>query len=313
MRAARLTRRSVIAGLASLGMHGIANSAANRVDLSLGLQLFSLDTEMKHDLPGTLREVRAIGYRHVELVGYYGLDPGRLRAQLQAASLECSSIHIRPHGSAGGLPGLAADPERHFAMCRALGVQYLVCPGPWFPESVARALPTSNLSIADIVAAVNRMTEDDWRHSAELVNKCAGLARQRGLELLYHNGNLEFVPSGSGTGFDTMLQFFNTKLVKIELDCGWVMAAGRDPTQYLREQAGLMPLIHVKDMQATPPNTRMELNPAQIGEGVVDWPALLGAAKEAGVTRAYIEQEAPFARPAMEYARNNFRYLTSLQ
>jgi sugar phosphate isomerase/epimerase len=315
-------RRFVGAGLAALGLYGAGLgriAAAGRVQFPLGpqvpfgLQLFSLDAEMHRDLPGTLRDVSAIGYREVELVGYYGLAPGALREQLQKATLQCRSIHIRPLGSPGSLPGLAQAPERHFVMARELGVRYLVCPGPWFPHSVARTLPTSSLSIADIVTAVDRMTEDDWRMSAGLINRCGEGARRHGLQLLYHNGNLEFVRSGATTGFDILFRHFDPELVKLELDCGWVMAAGHDPIRYLRTDAGRIRLAHIKDMTATPANTRMILNPAQIGEGIVDWVALLQAVRGAGVEVAYVEQEAPFTRSALEYARNNLQFLKAMR
>jgi sugar phosphate isomerase/epimerase len=317
-----MQRRSFLGtGLAALGMYGsglgrIAAAARDAVpgglQIPIGLQLFSLDAEMHRDLPGTLHAVSAIGYREVELVGYYGLAPEALREQLENASLECRSIHIRPLGSPGLLPGLAQDPERHFGMARKLGVRYLVCPGPWFPDSVARTLPASNLSIADIVTAVDRMTAEDWRVSAELINRCGQGARRHGLQLLYHNGNLEFVRRGATTGFDILLRHFDPESVKLELDCGWVKAAGHDPIRYLKSDAGRIRLVHIKDMTATPANTRMVLNPAQIGEGIVDWAALLGAMRSAGVEVAYVEQEAPFARPALEYARNNLQFLRTI-
>jgi sugar phosphate isomerase/epimerase len=308
-----MDRRCVLrAGVAAVSLAGsgwYGPAAAGVGQVPFGLQLFSLDAEMQRDPPGTLRAVGAMGYREVELVGYYGLAPATLLGYLQAAELACRSIHIRPLGAPGGLPGLAEDPERHFNLARELGVRYLVCPGPWFPDSVARTLPASNVSFADILAAVDRMTEDDWRESAELINRCGGAARRRGLKLLYHNGNFEFVRSGSATGFDTLLRHFDPGVVDLELDCGWVMAAGHDPLRYLATNAGRIRLVHLKDMTSTPANTRMVLNPAQIGEGIVDWTALLAAVRHAGVELAYVEQEAPFARPALDYARNNLRFL----
>ena len=312
----RINRRIVlkggIAALVLLGA-GMRKADASHIDsVPLGLQLFSLDAEMKRDVRGTLSEVSAMGYREVEPVGYYGLAPAGLRAQLLAVGLGCKSIHIRPHGM-GDLPGLAQDPERHFAMARELGVRYIVCPGPWFPESVARTLPISNLTITDIVTAVDRMSEQDWRVSAQLINRCALDARRHGLQLLYHNGNLEFVRPGSATGFEILLSDFDPTLVKLELDCGWVMAAGLDPIHYLKREAARIRLVHIKDMLATPANTRMILNPAQIGEGIVDWQVLTQALRSSKVERAFIEQEAPFTRPALEYARNNLHFLTTRQ
>ena len=46
-----------------------------------GLQLYSLRTEMKRDLEGTLRRLGAMGYREVEFAGYFGRTPAQVREQ----------------------------------------------------------------------------------------------------------------------------------------------------------------------------------------------------------------------------------------
>ena len=105
------------------------------------------------------------------------------------------------------------------------------------------------------------------------------------------------------------MRLTDPELVKLELDCGWVTAAGHDPVKYLREQPGRIPLVHIKDMRPTTANTAMKMEPAVLGSGVIDWPQLLGALRSAGVEQAFVEQEGPHSRPPLESAEINYQFL----
>jgi sugar phosphate isomerase/epimerase len=302
-----------MATLALCGAGRLGIAAGTGSTLGIGLQLFSVDADMKRDLAATLAAVRAIGYREVEPLAYYGRSPAQLKQALAAADLSCASIHLRPHETYGDMPSLAENPDRHFAACRELGVRYVVAPGPWLPKRVAQSLPRTNLTLSDIVAAVGNMTPGDWRESAVALNECGRRAAGYGLQLLYHNGNMEFVSVAGESGFDLLLRLTDPDLLRLELDCGWVSAAGLDPIKYLRSQRGRIRQVHIKDMHATAPNTVMKLNSAELGTGIINWRQLLRALQVAGVERAFVEQEAPFVKPPLESARVNFQYLQSLR
>lgn len=312
-----LTRRLFLGdSLAALMLAGAAipqRSEAAVMTLPIGLQLFSLDPELKADFEGTLHKVRQIGYTDVEIVGYYGRAAIELKAALQRAGLRCESIHLRPNQSHPGLGSLADDPDKHLSICRDLGLQYVVLPGPWLPERVAKQIPADKLSLQAFVAAAASMTDADWNASAALVNSCAARARRVGLQVLYHNGNLEFVSSGGATGFDRLLHLMDPNLVKLEFDCGWAAVAGQDPVKILEAQRGRVVFAHIKDMTATAVNTSMKINPSELGAGVVDWTSLIGALQRCGVRRAFVEQESPLVRPALESAAANYRFLQSLE
>ncbi len=312
-----LTRRfflgSTVAGLASIGISNADATVATGTRFPFGLQLYSVDAELQRDFLGTLRAVHSIGYRQVELVGYYGRTPTQLRRALANTRLHCESIHIRPQQSVPGLPTLEHDPDVHFKMCRALGMRYVVCPGPWMPERIMRDFPTTGVTKADVVSAVARFTRQDWQRSAELLNNAGRRAREFGLQFLYHNGNFEFICVGDSTGYDVILEETDPQFVKLEIDCGWVMAAGYDPVAYLQRERSRVPLIHIKDMNATVPNIAMNLNSTEIGTGIVNWRRLLGVARSVGVRRAFAEQEAPFTHAPLESARLNYLFLDHLR
>jgi sugar phosphate isomerase/epimerase len=277
----------------------------------IGLQLFSVDAEMQTDPGGTLRSIREIGYRLVEPVGFYGRSARELRRMLDAAGLRCVSIHVRPQASSPGAPSLASDADTDAVLesCRELGVRCLVCPGVRWPQHVEEAMRGREVTMASVVAAFGKFTAGDWRECAAWLNRLGARAHRFGIRLLYHNGNVEFVRSGDSTGFARLVRETRPNLVQFELDCGWVASAGADPISLLRELKGRVGMVHVKDMLATPANHAMQLNPAELGRGIVDWPALVAAVRAAGVRFAFVEQEAPYARPPLESARANFEFL----
>lgn len=49
------------------------------------------------------------------------------------------------------------------------------------------------------------------------------------------------------------------------------------------------------------------------GQGVLDWTRLLPAAKAAGVTEWYVEEEAPIPTKRLDAIRANYAYLSRLK
>jgi sugar phosphate isomerase/epimerase len=72
-------------------------------------------------------------------------------------------------------------------------------------------------------------------------------------------------------------------------------------------------MLHMKDIAPeTMPNYAFKQVPAIPGRGVLDWQALLPAAKAAGVTGWYVEEEAPFATTRLDAVRANYAYFSTL-
>ncbi|MEP7347905.1 MAG: sugar phosphate isomerase/epimerase, partial [Gemmatimonadaceae bacterium] len=91
--------------------------------------------------------------------------------------------------------------------------------------------------------------------------------------------------------------------VKFEMDVFWADLPGTDPSALLAQYPGRWRLMHLKDMKqgftrgvhtgsADPDSSQVP-----VGTGQIDYRAVLGAAKAAGVERYYLEDETaqPFA------------------
>lgn len=271
--------------------------------IPVGLQLYTVNDEMKQDLEGTLRKVASIGYKSVELPGLYGRSARELKNSIDRAGLICDSGHFSLQSDSG--PDLQDKLAATIDAAKVLGMKYIVCPTGRIPGAAKPGM--------DLRAETAALTLDDFRRIGEILNHIGAETRKAGIQFAYHNHNFEFRSFNGVTGYDELLRVTNPQLVQMELDCGWVMAAGHDPARYLSRNPGRFPLLHVKDLAATKPNTSFDMNPIEVGSGTADWKSLLRVAKATGVKACYVEQEPPFARPALESAKISFDYLEQLK
>ena len=247
----------------------------------IGIQLYTVRDLLARDFQGTLAALAAIGYQEVEFAGLHGHPAEEVRAILDRCGLRAPSGHV-------GIPQITETLDQTIAEAKTLGHEYLVV--PWIDEDAR--------------------TRDGYRRTAETFNAAALKLRQAGLTLGYHNHWFEFdrLPGGDAgapsSGYDMLLQYCDPKLVVMELDLYWIRKAGGNALRYLHDFAGRFRLVHVKDMG---PDGSM----VNVGEGVISWPGLLGAARQAGVRHFLVEHDEP--KDPLAFARTSYRYLTSIR
>ena len=228
----------------------------------VSLQLYTLREHTARDMFATLQTVAGIGYPAVEFAGYGGLSPRELRSVLDEHGLRASGAHVP-------LDAWDADPNSALSDLETIGCAHAVV--PMAPEE-------------------RRRDEESVKKLAESFNSWGELCRSRGMTFSYHNHNFEFAPLGGSdtTMWDVLLRETDPDLVGLELDLYWAQYAGVDPEALLREQAGRVSLVHLKDM--APDQDRSD---APVGEGTLPWPELLRAAGEAGAEWYVVEQDHP--------------------
>lgn len=296
---------STVAALAARSIDGIADP----LGMPIGLQLYTVGEELKKDLDGTLRTIAAIGYREVETAGLPdGVDAARLREALDKAGLKCRSTHFP-------LPMLQMDLAGQIKQAQQLGAQYVICSAPWVEDMTRFKPPAPGQGMEHaFMALLDSFTFEDWRWNVEQFNRIGAEVNKAGLRFGYHNHGTEFREFDGKVAFDEMLRLTDPELVVMEMDCGWVANAGRDPVDYLQRHAGRFHLLHVKDLKkGFKPNTGFEIDGTEIGHGALDWPRIFAAAKAAGVKGYFVEQEPPFARPPLEEIRISYDYLHALK
>jgi len=252
--------------------------------LPIGLQLYSVRQLLAKDFAGTLGKVKAAGYAEVEAAGYYDRTAAEFRQAMDKAGLRCTSTH-HP------LDVLRAQLDELIEYGHKLGLDYIVSPAPSHRDPTAKG----------------PMTMDDWHFTADELNRVGEKVKVAGMTFGYHNHFTEFDSEDGVVFYDELLKLTDPRLVVFEMDCGWVIAAGRDPVEYLRKSPERFPLLHVKDGVQ---GANGEYHSTVMGKGVADYPAILRAAK--GLKRYYIEQE-QFDIDPIEAIRMDAEYMRKLK
>ncbi|MDX3899256.1 MAG: sugar phosphate isomerase/epimerase [Sphingobium sp.] len=280
---------------------------------TIGAQLYSVGKEAAADLDGTLAELARIGYRTVELAGYIGRTPRELRAALDRAGLRCISAHVPGKPFRPAPRTLDDDPALLAAEAHILGFDTVIMPLFVTPPHLPVVLGADGDAKKAVNAVVAKMTEADWRWCADYMNAKAAALKTHGLRFGFHNHGNEFGPAGGGSVMDLLIAHTDPALVSFELDCGWAAGAGVDPAAFIRRHPQRVSALHIKDVaKTTKPNFELRMDPAELGEGLIDWPDVFRAARTAGIERFFVEREAPFTRPSIEMLRSDFGYLSSL-
>lgn len=226
---------------------------------AIGVQLYTLRSEMQRDVEGTLARVAGIGYREVEFAGYYDKSPADIRAMLGRTGLTAPAAHTP-------IEMLEANAAGVFDASKEIGHQYVVVP---------------------YLVETRRKTIDDYKRVAGSLNRLGTAANDKGLRLGYHNHDFEFVPIGGQVPFDTLLAETDPALVVMELDLYWATKAGHDPLQLFERHRGRFPLVHVKDSAGAPEHRMVD-----VGKGTIDF-ARIFAAGGAGLRHRFVEHDNP--------------------
>ncbi len=108
-----------------------------RVNLPIGLQIYSLGDEPAKDLDGTFAKVAAIGYRDIELPSLLGKTAAEVKAAADRAGLKISALHVPAAPMQGPAAGTFQDSTQNIAdIMGALGVKNAVAPIMLFPSGM---------------------------------------------------------------------------------------------------------------------------------------------------------------------------------
>jgi sugar phosphate isomerase/epimerase len=236
----------------------------------LGLQLYSLRDMFATNVPGALDTVKKLGFTNVELAGTYGLTPEQFRAQLDARGLRAISGHFPYDGFRTNLQAIIRE-------AKVFGLKYVGC--AWIPHG-------------------DTFDEKTCRDAIAVFNHAGEVLASQEMTFFSHTHGYEFQPYKNGTLFDLMMAETNPKDVKYQMDVFWVVHAGQDPVKMLKKYGSRWQLMHLKGMKDTTETGLLTghsdvRNDVPIGQGKIDFPPLLRAAKSVGVKWYFIEDESP--------------------
>ncbi|HCI6803531.1 TPA: sugar phosphate isomerase/epimerase [Klebsiella quasipneumoniae subsp. similipneumoniae] len=259
-----MVHRSVLSTflLASTALISFAASAAS-VDDKIALQMYTLRNA------GSAEQQFAIahkaGFKHVEIVGTHDLSAKQLSSLLEKNDLTVTSSHVQ-------LSTLENDFDQTVAFNKSIGNSTIVV--PWIepkerPDSV-----------------------EGWIDFARRLDATGAKLHREGIQLAYHNHDFEMKKYAEITALEIILNHSSRDNLKLEMDAAWVSRGGQDPVKFLKAYPGRIYSIHAKDNASIGVRDE-EMNFAPLGEGLLDWSAILPAANESGVRWFIIEHDKP--------------------
>ncbi|MEW6130914.1 MAG: sugar phosphate isomerase/epimerase [Acidobacteriota bacterium] len=234
---------------------------------SFAVQLWSFRDDFSKDVAGTLRRVRELGFREVELAGTYGMTAGQFRKELDKAGLKAISMHIEYATARDKIDEVIKD-------ARILGVRDVGV--PWIRSPFTKS---------DCLAAI------------AVFNRAGRKLAAAGLRFFYHLHGYEFVndENGKGTLFDLLMAKTDRRYVYLQLDTYHVAYPGQDPVELLKKYPRRFISIHLKDLRkdtvGDDSGDYQEAAEVPIGQGKINWLELLKTARRQGIRRYILEHE----------------------
>ncbi|MCP8970515.1 sugar phosphate isomerase/epimerase family protein [Ectobacillus ponti] len=275
----------------------------------LGVQMMMLKGKVEEiGVYETLKMVRELGYRAVE-VSQIPMTVENV-AELKRASadfgVEIAALSAALEPMLPGAPGetLVKDFDKIVSDCKVLGCRFLRI------GMMPLHIMGDHGQIMEFIAKAEAMAERLAWH---------------GIELYYHTHHLEFQKYDGEYLLDMMKN--HTSKLGFELDVHWIQRAGVNPVAFIRQYAGRISLLHLKDYRIG----RMDLSDvdfqdmqkfmqrftntiefAEIGEGNLDMKAIIEAGLASGAQYFLVEQDAVYGRDPFDCLRTSAENLRKL-
>jgi sugar phosphate isomerase/epimerase len=250
-----------------LAMSGAALLGQAKKKIPVGIELYSVRTELQNDLFGTVTKIAKMGYEVVEFymgqgdAAYYNWTPGKakeVRKLMDDLGIKCNSTHNS---------GAAVTPDgfsKAIELNQIIGSKYIV---------QASAPPAKTI--------------DDWKALGDKLTSFAERLRPLGMATGYHNHQVEWSlldgrrpmdVIAAGTPNDVVLQF----------DVGTCIESKADPIAWINANPGRIKSVHCKDWGAGQGRGYS----VAFGEGDAPWQKIFDAVEKSGGVEYYlIEQE----------------------
>jgi len=142
------------------------------------------------------------------------------------------------------------------------------------------------------------------------MNDIGKQTKAAGLQYAYHNHEFTKLRDGS-FGYDVLIDETDPKLVKFEIDCGWMVLGGANPADYMKKHPSRFRMLHIKDFKSMP-QAGERPEGCELGSGFIDYKGIFAAGRSIGIQHAFAEQEGPYTKPEMESAKIDYAYLHSM-
>ncbi len=263
------------------------------------VQQFQLGTVMntRQQAMETMRRMKKAGYQGIELCGFMiRPTPFMVRMLTKAAGM--------PVGKGGGLDWKEMVEESGLAVPAIHEYLNLIEEKPEEIIREAEAFHTTNI----VVTGMYRFdygSEDEVKRLAQRLNRAGEVLQRSGLQLCYHNHNIEFgrfakaaeSPDGSnGTyknAFSILVGETDPRFVGFEFDSYWASDAGANALAVMQSLGDRLKLYHINDRGSRQRGAQMtpivREDSMELGTGNMDLAPMIQTALSAGVSAIVLE------------------------
>ncbi|MSU20827.1 MAG: sugar phosphate isomerase/epimerase [Pedosphaera sp.] len=234
----------------------------------IGLELYSVRTELMRDLPNTLKTVAKIGYEVVEFYAPYfnwSLPYAKdVRSQLDDLGVRCYSTHNHIESFTPG-----------DTMAKAIELNQIL----GARQVVLSSAPNGTKGL------------EGWKKLCERLTAAVHQLKPHGLTAGFHNHQTEWAPLDGGQRIMDVIAANTPKEFVLQFDVGTCIEAGADPVAWIKANPGRVKSVHLKDWA---PGNRAEEKGYRVlfAEGVTPWKEIIAAVESVGGVEFYLlEQE----------------------
>lgn len=277
---------------------------------TIGVQAMMLKNEFAAHGPfETLKKVSGIGYNAVEIsqIPMTSENVAELRRAVDELGMDIAALSANLAPGANPNDSLEGDLDKIVAD--------------------ARALDTSMVRIG--------MLPFDAMGSLEAVldfcdrsNAVAEKLADQGIRLYYHNHHIEFAKFDGRFMLDVIAE--RAPKMGLEIDVHWVQRGGLDPVSTLAKYGERVAMVHLKDYRIgrLPPEAFASLAAgdfpafmaaftavvqfAEVGEGNLDFPAIVAQSQAIGAEYMLVEQDEQYGRSPLDCLRASYNNLTAM-
>ncbi|WP_282180445.1 sugar phosphate isomerase/epimerase family protein [Maribacter stanieri] len=233
-----------------------------------GLVSYTHRKSFEKNVAATLDTIQSLGVTDMEFSNLFGTKPTDLRQMLDIRGIKCSSYGV-------SYDDLINNTDEVGQTAKILGASFVRV--AWIPHEGKFKL------------------QDAERAAMDFNNAGKKLKKKYGITFCYHNHGFEFQTHNGISWFDYLMNNTNPKYVSYEMDILWTFLPGENPAELLRKYGSRFKLMHLKDLKIGVPSNHLgktsSENDVALGEGQINIPEVLRAAKEVGIEHYYIEDE----------------------
>jgi sugar phosphate isomerase/epimerase len=245
----------------------VSNSGIRPVSatMPIGFQVWTVKDILVKDFTGTLKMIADLGYQSLEMCsppGYessgFGplmkLSAKEMKKIINDTGLICESAHYQ-------MKELREHLDERIEFASESGQKQMILSSFGLPGSA---------------------TLSDWLKAADELNKMGVKVKNAGIQLGFHNHNMELQQLDGTLIYDALMKQFDPDLIKMQFQVA-VISIGYKASTFFTKYPGRFISAHLADWSP------IEKKAVPVGKGIVDWNEFFATLETGGVKNIFVE------------------------